>query len=309
MLEPQLHHVVCPDPAVEGQSKGSHRMAYWQWGDPQSDHVVVCAHGLTRQGRDFDVLARALCEHAGGAVRVVCPDVAGRGQSDWLKDPMQYGFPTYVADMLVLLAQLQREAAISTLDWLGTSMGGVIGLILAGQPGLPMPVRLHRLALNDIGPAVSLPGLLRIQAYVGNTGRFNSLDQAADAMWAISDSFGPHTREQWLALCRPMVKPLAGDPEGALTLHYDPALAVPMKGLSEEGVAAMVAMLWQLYDAVTVPVLLLRGAQSDVLLQTTATAMTQRGPRARLVEFVGIGHAPTLVAADQVEVVRQWLTE
>jgi pimeloyl-ACP methyl ester carboxylesterase len=294
MSEPTLNHVSCPD------AHGGHRMAYWEWGDPANPHVVVCGHGLSRQGRDFDVLAAALCASA----RVVCPDVVGRGQSDWLKDPTQYQIPVYAADMLALLAQIKPV----TLDWVGTSMGGLIGMVLAGQPDLPLPAPVRRLVLNDVGPALQWPALERIGLYLGDTGRFASLQQAADAMWAISSSFGPHTAAQWLALSTHMVKPLAGDDaHGALTLHYDPAIAVPFGTLTAEAAAQGEAAMWQLYDGIKADTLLLRGAQSDLLTRETALAMTQRGPKARLVEFDGVGHAPTLVAADQVEAVHSFL--
>lgn len=279
-------------------------MAYWQWGDPACAHVVVCVHGLSRQGRDFDVLARALVAHAGGALRVVCPDVAGRGQSDWLKDPMGYQVPHYAADMLALIAQLHAQAAIETLDWVGTSMGGLIGLAVCGQPGLPLPVPVRRLVLNDVGPVIEWQALVRIGAYLGHTGHFVSVQQAADAMWAISSSFGPHTPAQWLALSMHMVRP---HPEGGVTLHYDPAIAMPFRAVTAETAAQGEAALWQLYDAVTAQTLLLRGADSDLLAPATAQAMTQRGPRARLVEFAGVGHAPTLVATDQVATVQAFL--
>lgn len=293
MSEPTLNHVPCPD------ANGGHRMAYWEWGDPANPHVVVCGHGLSRQGRDFDVLAGALCAR----VRVVCPDVVGRGQSDWLKDPMGYQIPVYAADMLALLAQLKP----ATLDWVGTSMGGVIGMVLAGQPDLPLPAPVRRLVLNDVGPAIQWPALERIGQYLGNTGRFESLQQAADAMWAVSQSFGPHTPAQWLALSTHMVKPVGDDVQGALTLHYDPAIAVPFRSLTQEAAAQGEAAMWKLYDGITASTLLLRGAQSDLLNRETALAMTQRGPKARLVEFEGVGHAPTLVAADQVEAVVSFL--
>lgn len=284
-------------------------MAYWQWGDPQAAHLVVCVHGLSRQGRDFDVLAQALVARSGGQLRVVCPDVVGRGRSDWLRDPQGYQLPAYGADMLAMLAQLHRANPVGTLDWVGTSMGGLIGMALAGQPGLPLPVPVRRLVLNDVGPAIQWAALQRIGTYLGQTGRFATLQQAADAMWAISTSFGPHTPAQWLALSQHMVKPLAGDPDGALTLHYDPAIAVPFRSLTEEAATAGEAVLWQLYDGIQAQVLLTRGAQSDLLTRPVAQAMTQRGPRAKLVEFDGVGHAPTLVAADQLDAVCQWLLE
>lgn len=279
-------------------------MAYWQWGNPTAAHVVVCVHGLSRQGRDFDVLAQALVSRAGGALRLVCPDVAGRGQSEWLKDPMGYQVPHYAADMLTLIAQLHAQAPLETLDWVGTSMGGLIGLAVCGQPGLPLPVPVRRLVLNDVGPVIEWQALVRIGTYLGHTGRFASVQQAADAMWAISSSFGPHTPAQWLALSEPMVRP---HPEGGVTLHYDPAIAMPFRTVTAESAAQGEAALWQLYDAVTAQTLLLRGADSDLLSPATAQAMTQRGPRARLVEFAGVGHAPTLVASDQVTAVQGFL--
>jgi pimeloyl-ACP methyl ester carboxylesterase len=279
-------------------------MAYWQWGNPQSTHVVVCVHGLSRQGRDFDVLARALCAKAGNAIRVVCPDVVGRGQSDWLKDPMGYQIPTYAADMLALLAQLKP----STLDWVGTSMGGLIGMVVCGQPGLPLPVPVRRLVLNDVGPVIQWQALQRIGEYLGQAGQFSSVQQAADAMWAISTSFGPHTPAQWLELSRHMVRSV-GDATGRVQLHYDPAIAVPFRTVTQESAAQGEAMLWQVYDSITASTLLIRGAQSDLLSHETAEAMTQRGPKARLAEFAGIGHAPTFVADNQVQTVASFLLD
>lgn len=279
-------------------------MAYWQWGDASTPHVVVCAHGLSRQGRDFDVLAQALVAGAGGRLRVVCPDVVGRGRSDWLKDPMGYQIPHYAADMLALLAQLHRQAPIEVLDWVGSSMGGLIGLVLAGQPGLPLPVAVRRLVLNDVGPVLQWSALQRIGQYLGQTGRFDSVQQAADAMWTVSTTFGAHTPEQWLALSQAMVNRL---PDGAYTLHYDPAIAVPFRALTPEAAAQGEAALWQLYDQVRASTLITRGTESDLLSRETARAMTRRGPRARLVEFEGVGHAPTFVAPEQVEVVTRFL--
>ena len=301
MNQPSLNHVICLD-AAEG-----HRMAYWQWGQLESPHVVLCVHGLTRQGRDFDVLAQALCAQAGGGIRVVCPDVAGRGESEWLQDPMGYQVPAYAADMLALLAQLHAQAPITTLDWVGTSMGGLIGMVVCGQPGLPLPVPVRKLVLNDVGPALQWPAIQRIGAYLGQAGHFDRLQEAADAMWTISSSFGPHTPEQWLALSQPMVRPVLLDAASPLRLHYDPAIAIPFRLSDEEGAQQGEAMLWQLYDGIQAETLVVRGAQSDLLSPQTAQAMTQRGPRARLVEFDGVGHAPTLIAPDQVAAVTDFL--
>ena len=298
MSEPALNYVLCPD------ARGGHRMAYWQWGDPHSPHVVICVHGLSRQGRDFDVLARALCLRADNAICVVCPDVAGRGQSDWLKNPMDYQIPTYAADMLALLAQLKP----TTLDWVGTSMGGLIGMVVCGQQELALPVRVRRLVLNDVGPSIQWQAVQRIGEYLGQTGRFATLQQAADAMWAVSTTFGPHTPAQWLELSRHMVKPVS-DASGSVTLHYDPMIAVPFCSMTAESAAQGEALLWQLYDNITASTLLIRGAQSDLLTHETAQSMMQRGPKARLVEFEGVGHAPTLVVEDQVQAVASFLLD
>jgi pimeloyl-ACP methyl ester carboxylesterase len=279
-------------------------MAYWQWGDASAGHVIVCAHGLSRQGRDFDVLAQGLLARSVQPLRIVCPDVVGRGRSDWLKDPMGYGLPTYAADMLALLAQLNAQAPLRTLDWLGTSMGGLIGMAVCGTPNLPLPVPVRRLVLNDVGPIIEWQAVQRIGTYLGKAGRFDTIEEAATAMWAISTSFGPHTPEQWLALSRPMVKPL---PEGGFTLHYDPAIAVPVRALTQEAAAQGQAALWQLYDHITARTLITRGADSDLLSRETALAMAQRGPKAQLIEFEGVGHAPTFVTDNQIEAVASFL--
>ena len=316
MNPPSLEFIDCPDAA------GGHRMAYWAWGDPASAHVVLCVHGLSRQGRDFDVLAAALCAQASnapgaaGRVRVICPDVVGRGHSDWLADSSLYQIPTYAADMLALLVHLHGEAPIATLDWVGTSMGGLIGLVVCGQPGLPMPVTtvtadatgvplsVRRLVLNDVGPAIEWEAIARIGSYLGQGGPYDSLADAAEALRRISVGFGPHTPAQWLALSAPMVKTGA---DGRLHLHYDPALAVPFRSATQALTAQGEAMLWQLYDQVCADTLVLRGAESDLLSSATAQAMTQRGPKARTVTFAGVGHAPTLVARDQLAAVTSFL--
>lgn len=285
MTEPRLDHVQCLG------TRGLHRMAYWEWGDPSNTHVVLCVHGLSRQGRDFDTLARALSDRC----RVVCPDVAGRGQSEWLEDPMGYAVPNYVADMVTLAARVNA----GTLDWVGTSMGGLIGLGFASLKGAP----LRRLVLNDVGPTVEAESIERIREYLGVPVRWSSVDEAADYLWSISSSFGPHTREQWMALTLPQLKP---DGDGYVP-HYDPKIAIPIAAMTPQIAAAAQAMLWQAYDQMTLPTLLLRGAESDLLSPETAHAMTLRGPKARLVEFEGIGHAPMLQQPDQVQAIREFL--
>ena len=283
--EPRLRHVQCLAP------EGLHRMAYWEWGDAANPRVLVCVHGLSRQGRDFDTFARAMS----GEYRVVCPDVVGRGQSDWLKNPASYAIPVYVADMVTLLARLDA----TEVHWVGTSMGGLIGLGLAAFAESP----IRKLVLNDVGPAIEYAALARIGTYLGLPSHWNSVDEAADALLAISRSFGPHSRDEWLALTRPQLK---ADGDG-FKPHYDPAIAVPFRAVTPELAAAGEGMLWQAWDALKCPTLVLRGAESDLLSRATADAMAQRGPRARVHEIDGVGHAPTLVHADQIAVVRDFL--
>jgi pimeloyl-ACP methyl ester carboxylesterase len=337
---PRLNHVQCLD------NRGLHRMAYWEWGDERNPHVVVCVHGLTRQGRDFDTLARALC----GDVRVVCPDVVGRGVSDWLADPMHYGIPQYVADMVTLLARVNAER----VDWVGTSMGGLIGLgvaaleaspgrsqdagtpsggatpnggaggsLLEASPGRSQDADtpsggatpnggaggslshspLRRFIINDVGPTLAPEGLARIGGYVGRVAQWATLDEAADALWQISQGFGVHTPEQWLALTEPQLKRDGDKP----VPRSDPQIALPFKAVTPAMAQAGEALLWQAWDRLALPTLLVRGANSDLLSPATARAMTERGPRARLVEFAGVGHAPMFVQPDQVAAVREFI--
>ena len=305
-LTPDLHFLACPSlPLADGRVR---RMAYWQWGDPQAEHLVLCVHGLSRQGRDFDVLAQALCARAPHPLRVVCPDVAGRGHSDGLPDPMAYQLPTYAGDMLALVAKLHAQAPVAQWDWVGTSMGGLIGILLAGQTALqqasPTWVPITRLVLNDVGPVVAWRFIERLRTYIGQTGHFDTLQAGADHLRRISPGFGPHTDAQWLALSTPMFKPM---PQGGWTLHYDPALAKPVHALTPEAAQHGEALLWQLYDQISAPTLLLRGAESDLLTPEVAQAMQQRGPRAQRVDLPGVGHAPTLVAEDQVAAVASFL--
>lgn len=266
-------------------------MAYWEWGDPANPRVLVCAHGLSRQGRDFDTLAQAMQNE----YRVVCPDVVGRGQSDWLADPAGYQIPAYGADMVTLLARLNADV----VHWVGTSMGGLIGLVISALKNSPV----QRLVLNDVGPALEPSAIARIGTYLGMPARWKTLDEAADAMWAISQGFGPHTREQWLALTRPQLK---ADGDGFIA-HYDLQIAAPFRAITPEAAKAGEALLWAMYDSLRCPTLLLRGADSDLLTPATAQAMTTRGPRAELQQFTGVGHAPMLTSADQIAVVREFL--
>ncbi|HRL95620.1 MAG TPA: alpha/beta hydrolase [Comamonas denitrificans] len=307
MIESRLNYVMCPGAAraVPGGEDGvtQHRVGYWEWnqtGQVGHPHVIVCVHGLTRQGRDFDVLAQALSHHA----RVICPDIAGRGQSDWLADPMAYGVPQYAFDMLVLLTQVHAQYPIAQLDWVGTSMGGLIGMAVAGTPDLALPVPIRRLLLNDVGPRLEWSALQRIGTYVGQSPRFASVEEGAAWLRVQSADFGPHTDAQWLALSEPMLRP---GPEGGFVLHYDPKIAVPMQGMTQEQVVQGEALLWNLYDAITAQTLVLRGAKSDLLTAQTVQEMAQRGPKAHSVTLEGVGHAPTLVQPEQVALVKEFL--
>jgi len=289
MTEPRLHQLQCIS------ASGLHRMAYWEWGDAHNPRVLVCVHGLSRQGRDFDTLARDLC----GDYRVICPDVVGRGESGRLADPMAYGIPTYLADMVTLVARLD----VPQVDWVGTSMGGLIGIALASLPGTP----IRRLVLNDVGPVVEPAFVQRLGSYLGVPAFWRTEEEAAAALLAISAGFGPHTPEQWLALTRPQLIADVQDGVAGFMPRYDPAIAVPVRAMTPAIAAAGQAMLWQMYDRISAPTLLLRGADSDLLSPATAQAMAERGPRAQLHEFAGVGHAPTLVQPDQRAVVQGFL--
>jgi pimeloyl-ACP methyl ester carboxylesterase len=292
MTDPRLATVQCLD------SRGLHRMAYWEWGEHDNPRVLVCVHGLARQGRDFDTLARAL----GSGWRVVCPDVVGRGESDWLLDPAGYALPSYVADMVSLLARL----GVEQVDWVGTSMGGLIGLGVASLAKRRGGTLVRLLVLNDVGPAIEMAAIERIAAYVGQPLTWATFDEAADYLHSISEGFGVRDRAQWHELTRPMLRP---DGQGRLKLHYDPQIAVPIRAITPDLARAGEAALWAAWDALRCPTLLLRGADSDLLSPATAKAMTERGPRARLHEFANVGHAPMLVDAAQIEVVRDFLED
>jgi len=281
--EPRRRSVQCASP------KGLHRMAYREWGDPRNREVLVCVHGLTRSSRDFDDLARALC----GQFRVVCPDVAGRGDSDRLPDPKLYTWPQYVSDMVTLIARLDVE----TVNWLGTSMGGFVGLALAAQTGSPV----KKLVLNDAAPVVARSSLERIGAYVGQTPVFKDLAQAETYIREISAPFGPHSDAQWRFLTETWLRQ---KPDGWRPA-YDPRIAEPFR----DSMPQSDLLLWYLYDALRCPTLLLRGEHSDVVSRETAAEMARRGPRARVVEVRGVGHAPTLMHADQIAIVRDFLLQ
>ncbi len=266
---------------------GLHRMAYREWGDPSNPRVLICVHGLTRNGRDFDTLATAMCRD----YRVVCPDVAGRGRSEWLKVKDDYGLPLYVSDMITLIARLDVES----VHWVGTSMGGLIGMLIASQPGNP----IHRLVLNDVGPVVTAASVQRIGQYVGTAPVFPDIEAAEAYLREVCAPFGALSDAAWRHLTENVVKAV----DGGFAMAYDPGIGEPFRNnpLVED------VDLWPVYDAVRCPTLVLRGAESDLLERGTLDEMARRGPCARGVEVAGVGHAPMLLDAEQVGLVRNFL--
>jgi len=290
MAEPRLRSVQCSSPA------GLHRMAYKEWGDPANPRVLVCVHGVTRVGDDFDALARALSDR----YRVVCPDVAGRGRSERLRDPGLYTVPQYVADMVTLIARVTAGDEAGTVHWVGTSMGGLIGMVLASLEGSPV----RRLVLNDIGPVLDPAAMARIGEYIGQDLRFASFAEGARFVREVSSSFGPHSEAEWHKLASDV---LVQEPDGAWVRHYDIKLAKPFAAITAERAQQDQAMLWAAFDAIACPTLLIRGELSDLLSHATAEEMTRRGPKPQLAEIAGVGHAPTLMHAQQIAIVRHFL--
>jgi pimeloyl-ACP methyl ester carboxylesterase len=294
---------------------GFHRVAYTEWGDPGSDHVVLCAHGLTRNARDFDYLARRLAARC----RVVCMDVAGRGRSDWLPNKADYGFDLYQSDAAALIARatapVRRSlfawlrgllpARVQRLDWVGTSMGGIIGMLVAARPGSP----IRRLVLNDVGATVPWGALARLKGFMRRHEPFADLHGVARHVREVYAGFGPLTDSQWRHLARHSATRQA---DGRYRLAYDPSLQASLwtgadldMPIGPELVRGI--NLWRHWDAVRAPTLILRGADSDVLPRDVAREMQGRGPKARVVEFAGVGHAPALMADDQIGAVEDFL--
>lgn len=267
-------------------------MAYKEWGNPLNRRVLICVHGVTRVSDDFDNIAAALSDK----YRVVCPDVVGRGRSDWLRDPRCYQVPQYVSDMITLLARVDAE----TVHWFGTSMGGLIGMGLASLRESP----ISKLVLNDVGPALNPVALARIGEYIGQAVRFPTFEEAARYIKEISQPFGEHSDEEWRKLAADVLRQ---DKNGQWIRHYDLSLAVPLKGITPESAKQAEAALWAAYDLIRCPTLLVRGENSDLLSRDAAQAMTARGPKAKLVEIAGVGHAPTFVHEDQIAIAREYL--
>ena len=265
---------------------GFHRVVYDEWGDPDNMRVVVCVHGVGRNARDFTDLAAALLD----THRVISIDMPGRGRSEWLADPNDYVFPTYLTVLTALIARTGAQA----VDWVGTSMGGLLGIVLAAQPNTP----IAKLVVNDVGPAIEPAALERIRGYFGLDPTFATYDEIAQYIRNVSAPFGPHTDEQWDRLTASNVRQRA---DGRWGLAYDPGIAVPFRA------AAAPPDLWGLWDAIRCPTLVLRGKESDLLSAATAAQMSARGPKPAIVEFAGVGHAPMLLSANQIDPVARFL--
>jgi pimeloyl-ACP methyl ester carboxylesterase len=292
MAQPRFDSVQCISAA------GIHRMAYVEWGDAANRDVVVCVHGLTRCARDFDRMAQALLPR----FRVVCPDVVGRGLSDHLKNPLLYGIPQYVSDMFTLLARVNAQR----LMWMGTSMGGLIGMGIAAQKDSP----IERMLINDIGPKIETSSLQRIGSYLGKMPRFADFEAAVDYVAMVSASFGEHSRDEWRELTRHVVQQTdVGQKNSGWTARYDPAIAVPFMSATPEQAAAGEALLWQGWSAIKAQTLVARGENSDLLSRQTVAQMLAHNPRARSVEIAGVGHAPTFMHDDQIALAKKFFED
>lgn len=268
-------------------SSGLHRMAYTQWGARDNPRVLICVHGLARNGRDFNELAGALAAD----YRVVCPDLVGRGRSDWLRDPADYSIAQYVADMTVLIARLDVER----VDWLGTSLGGLVGMALASLDGAP----IARLVLNDVGPVIGGQALKRIGDYLGRAPTFATMADAESYIRQVSAPFGALSDANWHQLTESSLRQRA---DRRFEMRYDPAIAQSFQLAASTDID-----LWPIYERIACPTLLVRGEKSDLLSHEAAQAMAARGPRPQLVEVPGVGHAPMFMSDAQIAIVSDFL--
>jgi pimeloyl-ACP methyl ester carboxylesterase len=274
-----------------------HRIAYTEWGQASTAHTVICVHGLARNSRDFDYLAPALTPQC----RVLCMDVVGRGESDWLENKSEYTFSTYQSDAAAMLARAGSEK----LDWVGTSMGGLIGMFLAARRNSP----IRRLVLNDVGALVPWGALFRMKGYITRGRSFESEKDVEAYLRKVCEPFGPLTDEHWEHMARHGAR--RGD-DGLYTLRYDPAIGENLHGHIDPEFPLGPDLLrgidlWNVWSKVTCPVLVLRGTQSEVLTKRTVDEMRTRKPDLKVAEFEGVGHAPALMSADQIGVVKDFL--
>lgn len=271
--------------------QGSHLLAYTEWGDPENPNVLVCVHGLTRNGRDFDFLATSLEKD----YRIICPDMPGRGRSEWLIDPSKYNYSTYITDITALLDSLDAKQ----VDWVGTSMGGLIGMFIAAG----MPNRIRKLVVNDVGPLIPGKALKRIHKYVSISPTFQTLLDAEKHLRTILAPFGITHDSHWNHITEHSIMKRE---DGKIGLAYDTRIIAGFQKENGGGEFDDVD-LWEVWEKITHPTLLLRGAKSDTLLEETAKRMQQSGPKAQFIEFAGIGHAPALMESGQIGVIKEWL--
>ena len=266
---------------------GFHRVSYTQWGKGHNKRVLICVHGLSRNGRDFDDLAFALSD----SWHVLCPDMIGGGKSQWLTQPEGYSETQYMNDCATLIA---RSGATS-VDWVGTSMGGIIGMKLAAQHNTP----IRRLVLNDVGPLVPREALKRLRKYLNTMPVFPDLLAAETYLYKTNAPFIGHlTTRQWQKLAQSLTRP---HPEGkGYVLHYDPGILLHFPVETDID-------LWKIWDSIRCPVLTLRGESSDVLTVEITEQMKIRGPRSKVAEISGCGHAPSLMEGRQIELIRTFL--
>ena len=277
-------YVECSSPA------GSHRMVFHSWGDPRNPSVLYCVHGLSRRGSDFRAMAEALCDRH----FVVCPDIVGRGESDFLSNPMFYTVPQYVTDMKTLSTKL----GVHSVNWFGTSMGGLIGMVYAAMPGNG----IKRLLLNDVGPRIEPAALIRLASYVGKPFSYVNRDVAMDKLKSICAPFGKHTDAEWELLNGPML--IQKDQQWIL--HYDPAISVPFASVTPALAQAGELAMWQSFQSIECPILIVRGADSDLLSRQTVEEMCQFNSHAKSVEIANTGHAPAFVKKEQIDIARQF---
>ena len=290
-----VNRLLVPTLSADDKPRKPHHIAYTDWGDRGNPHIVICVHGLTRNCRDFDYLAHALQADC----RVICVDVVGRGQSDWLQEAQDYEYyPLYLSDAIFLLNHLKSQYTTAiALDWVGVSMGGLIGIVLALQQNLPVP--MNKLVISDLGPLISAVALKRIAEYVRKDPRFASFEEFKNYMKLISVSFGPLTDEQWTHMA---IHSARAYPDGSYGFRYDPKVAVSFQTHEITDID-----LWAQWDQLNVPTLVLRGMESDILSAETAAQMQVRGAKAKIVELPGIGHAPMLMDDNQIKIVRDFI--
>lgn len=278
---PRSRYLVC-----EGRE-----IHFMDWVPAQAGGPVVIAwHGLARTGRDMDPLAEHLCAQGW---RVICPDTLGRGLSQWSPKPREEYCLAFYAR---LARSLVDQLGLQRFHWVGTSMGGAIGMVCAAGP---LQGRIERLVLNDIGPQLATPAVERIRAYAGNPPAFGTVHELEQFFRTVYKPYGHLPDAQWRLLTESSLRRL---PDGRVTPHYDPAMVQQFEHHPQD------YELWPTFDRIDVPVLCLRGAESDLLLADTAEAMRDRGPRALVVTIPGCGHAPALNAPDQYELVQRFLS-